>query len=374
MRRRRALVVLTLSAVAAAGAAAPGASAASAAASLKISTVVGGLDNPRGLSFTSQGLLVAQAGRGGSGACLPGAEGLACLGFSGKISAVSQGKVRDVLTGLPSLAGEGGVRAIGPSDVTETAAGDLIATVGLGADPSAEPVRNVLAHAPNLASVITKRPGLGPLEVADIAAHEIVKNPQKDSIDTNPNSVATAPGAQVVADAGGNALLRVERGKVSTLAVFPTTLVDAPSFLGLPPGTQIPMQAVPNSVVRGPDGAWYVGQLTGFPFPVGGAKVWRVVPGKAPTVYASGFTNIIDLAFLPNGALLVLEIRHQSLLSPDRSGGLMLVPPKSEGAPRLLLTSPLTEPGGLAVQGRTAYVSDRGTEPGTGRVLRINGF
>ncbi len=56
------------------------------------------------------------------------------------------------------------------------------------------------------------------------------------------------------------------------LAVFHARLVDAPPFLGLPPGTKIPMQAVPNSVVQGPDGAWYVGQLTGFPFPVGGRE------------------------------------------------------------------------------------------------------
>jgi hypothetical protein len=35
-------------------------------------------------------------------------------------------------------------------------------------------------------------------------------------------------------------------------------------------------------VVVGPDGAYYVSQLTGFPFPVGAANVYRVVPGSAP--------------------------------------------------------------------------------------------
>jgi hypothetical protein len=54
------------------------------------------------------------------------------------------------------------------------------------------------------------------------------------------------------------------------------------------------MQAVPTSVVKGPDGAYYVGQLTGFPFPVGGANVFRVVPGHDPEVFAGGFTYITN--------------------------------------------------------------------------------
>ena len=63
----------------------------------------------------------------------------------------------------------------------------------------------------------------------------------------------------------------------------------------------IPVQSVPTSVVVGPDGAYYVGQLTGGPFPIGGASVFRVVPGEDPTIYATGFTNIIDLGFGPDG-------------------------------------------------------------------------
>ena len=33
------------------------------------------------------------------------------------------------------------------------------------------------------------------------------------------------------------------------------------------------MQAVPTSVEKGRDGWYYVSQLTGFPFPVGGASI-----------------------------------------------------------------------------------------------------
>ena len=44
----------------------------------------------------------------------------------------------------------------------------------------------------------------------------------------------------------------------------------------------------------GPYGAYYVGELTGVPFAVGAARVYRVVPGKAPQVFLEGFAVIID--------------------------------------------------------------------------------
>jgi ribosomal protein S14 len=57
------------------------------------------------------------------------------------------------------------------------------------------------------------------------------------------------------------------------------------------------MQAVPTSVVVGPDRQYYVSQLTGFPSHLA-APVYRVNPRTgAVTVVASGFTNIMDLAF-----------------------------------------------------------------------------
>ena len=65
------------------------------------------------------------------------------------------------------------------------------------------------------------------------------------------------------------------------MTALPPGSALAPPFLGLPPGTQIPTDAVPTSVVRGRDGAYYISQLTGFPFEKGDANIWRVVPGQA---------------------------------------------------------------------------------------------
>ena len=62
-------------------------------------------------------------------------------------------------------------------------------------------------------------------------------------------------------------------------------------------------------------------QLTGFPFPVGGAKIFKVNPRTgAMSEFASGFTNLMDLAFGRDGTLYALEIDHDGLLAPGHGG------------------------------------------------------
>jgi len=171
-----------------------------------------------------------------------------------------------------------------------------------------------------------------------------------------------------VADAGGNAIDVVDhKGRVRNLAVFANRLVPNPFG-----GPDIPMQAVPTSVVVGPDRQYYVSQLTGFPFPVGGANVFRVNPRTgAVTVVASGFTNIMDLAFGKNGTLYVLEIDHDGLLGGSADGGLFAV--SRHGTKRQIVLPPgtLTMPGGLAVGRDGLYVTNNAGSPGGGQVLRI---
>jgi hypothetical protein len=155
---------------------------------------------------------------------------------------------------------------------------------------------------------------------------------------------------------------------VTVAAVFPNVMVPAPPFL--PPG-DIPMQAVPTNVARGPDNALYVSQLTGFPFPPGAAKIFRVVPGSAPTVYASGFTNIISLAFDARGNLYVLEIDRDGLLAPLPTGRLARIN-ASDKSVDTVASEGLVMPGGLAIAGDgSIYVSNYSTSPGAGEVIRI---
>ncbi|TRW43610.1 ScyD/ScyE family protein [Georgenia yuyongxinii] len=340
--------------------------------------VASGLDGPRGLAFGGHGALyVAQAGRGAGGAagaaCIPGPEGSTCLGATGKISRVDvrHGGVKDVVTGRASLASEDGSSAIGPSDVAFDRHGRLHATIGLGNDPAL--LTQLLAAGADeklveqLASVNVLRRGWL-REYADVADFEAKNNPAGDEVDTNPNSLTFTRKFTVVADAGGNSLLGVrENGKIVTLATFPQEAeVDNP----LAPGTKVAPDPVPNTVVKGPDGALYVGQLTGFPFVPGTAKVWRIVPGEKPTVYAEGFTNIIDIAFTGDGNLLVLEIDHNGLFAKGDTGALFEVN-RWDTADHELLTDDLTQPGGLTVRKDTAYISNNTIVAGAGEILRL---
>jgi hypothetical protein len=169
--------------------------------------------------------------------------------------------------------------------------------------------------------------------------------------------------------AGGNDLLKITRpGHIRTVAVFPTTDVPAPLGIpGLPP--TIPMDAVPTAAAIGPDGAIYVSQLTGFPFPVGQASIWRVVPGHAPTKYVTGLTNVTDLAFGKDGSLYVVQIADTGLLRLNPSGSVVRI--SARGGPRTTLVSGLKTPYGITLHGHSAYVSICSTCPGDGEVIRV---
>jgi hypothetical protein len=120
---------------------------------------------------------------------------------------------------------------------------------------------------------------------------------------------------------------------------------------------------VPSSVTVGPDGALYVGELTGFPYRIGSARVWRVVPGKKPAVYAKGFTNISDVAFRGRD-LLVLELANKGLMNPASTGALIRVAPG--GKQSVVVTQGLSTPTGLAVGNGQIYISNYGTSLGGG--------
>jgi sugar lactone lactonase YvrE len=144
-------------------------------------------------------------------------------------------------------------------------------------------------------------------------------------------------------------------------------------FLG-PVAVTVAAQAVPTSVAVGPDGALYVGELRGVPSLPGTANVYRVVPGHAPTVFASGFSAITDIAFDPQGNLLVLELSVGGLLSPPTVPGALIRVSNNRSHMRTVLASAgLSQPTGVAVNGNgTIYVANNGTSAGRGEIVRIN--
>jgi hypothetical protein len=332
--------------------------------------VAEGLDNPRHLTFTATGdLYVAEAGRGGSGPCAEHPElGKFCFGFSGAVTRVrDDGPDDKVLTDLPSILGEGG-DALGPSDIAFTGDQKFVLSIGLG---GSEEFRAAFGDdGEQLGTLVSGKINHDGWSLfADVLAYEAAANPDDTDIDSNPTGLVRQGDGYLVADAGGNAVVRAShKGTFTTIAVLPPGSALAPPFLGLPPGTQIPTDAVPTSVVQGPDGAYYISQLTGFPFEKGDANIWRVVPGQDPTVYASGLTNLTDLAFAPDGSLYAVEIATEGLLNGPIGSLVKVTPGASEHE---TIAGGLFAPYGVAFGNGAAYVTTCAVCVGGGEVIRV---
>jgi hypothetical protein len=338
-------------------------------------TVASGLDNPRGLAVAKNGdIWVAEAGRGGAGPCRPGEEAgspPSCFGNSGAYTRVHDGWQKRVVTGLPSFGDQGtGDNAIGATDVIVN--GKHVTGLLGGGGGTAERA----ALGPNAAlfdTMVKIDPWTGKVwPFVDFSAYETAKNPDGGAIDSDSYGLAQVHGGFVVADAAGNDVLGGSYHKqISTLAVFPDVQVLAPPFLNLPPNAMIPMQAVPTTVaVRPKDPNVYVGQLTGFPFPPGAANVWGVRPDGSTFVYATGFTNIVDIAWGPKGSLYVLEITSAGLLSGDPTGALVKVWPN--GTKTVVAGTGLSAPTAVAIaRNGDVFVTNNGTSAGTGEVIDL---
>jgi hypothetical protein len=344
-----------------------------------LQVVADGLDNPRGIGFGPDGALyVAESGSGGSGPCIPaGPEGAeTCFGPTGAVTRITKRSQHRVLTGLPSVSEVGGVAATGPVDLGFSGwTGYLL--LGNILDPE---TRAQFGPGARRLGKLLKVNLRGIRAVADFPRFEAANDPDEGAgtfpggepgINSNPNGLLVRHRSQLVADAGGNDLLKVDRkGRISVVAVFGTREVAAPPGFPVP---TIEMQAVPTSVVKGPDGAYYVGQLTGFPFPFGGANVFRVVPGHDPEVFAGGFTNIIDIAFDKRGRLYVLEIATDGLANTPENelpvGRLVRV--NKNGSRTTLASEGLTAPGGFVLGHGAAYITNNSILSDEGQVVKV---
>jgi hypothetical protein len=359
--------------------------------------VASGLNSPGKLAFGPDGALyVSEAGTGGEANadhsnCIPAGDegGEQCYGDTGSITKVDGDAQTRVVTGLPSLGGAEG--AAGPADVAVADDGTIYTVIGLGTDPNARDQ----AGDPftNLGTVFKKGPtAMAPTKFADIAAFERDHDPDADAprdpqdtdptTDSNPYALTMASdGRLYVADAGGNDVVAVDgTGAVSVVSVLPYGDADAPDFLGAPPGTKIKMQPVPTSVeiipsnLPGPlaDDQVLIGQLTGFPFPVGGANIYSLNGNADPQdnldVAFAGLTNVIDVAVAPDGTLYALEIASNGLLSDTPQAALIQL--RGDGTRKVILNSfDLVFPGGVAVDGDgMVYVSDTAT----GNVIKVD--
>jgi hypothetical protein len=317
-------------------------------------TVMGGLDNPRGLAFSPEGALyVIEAGQGGSGPCPVHRNQPMCYGPTGALTRLRDGAQERIAVGFPSYISPSG-EVTGAHDVSFLGVGGAYVTIGFGGDPAQ---RGVFGTDGALFGTLVHVAASGRWwPIADVAAHEGLFNPAGDRVDTNPYGVLVEPGARLVTDAGANALLEVKPdGQTTTVAVFPSRPARS-------------TDAVPTAVVKGPDGAYFVSELTGTPFTAGSARIYRVVPGEAPEIYLSGFKTVIDLDFGPDRSLYVLQYATGPVFF---SGPGQIVRVAPDGSRSVIVTG-LTMPTSIVVGPDGAlYVTNHGTSIGAGEVVRI---
>jgi hypothetical protein len=329
--------------------------------------VAGHLNNPRGLSpAPGGGLYLAEAGSGGDVCVGGGPEGETCVGLTGSFDLVSAGGVKRLVTGLVSGSGAGGVAAEGPVSVSRGPDGKFYGQFGLSshAVPPAGAVPANLRDAAlaQLGHLWLVKPGGSVRNVSDVGdqawtwTSTRINLAPNDFPDANPNAVLYSGGHRYVVDAGANILTEVKRnGAVNVLAFFP-----------VPAGAQ--SDVVPTCVARGPDGAFYVGELLGGFYSPGHARVWRVVPGHAPTVWATGLTTVQGCGFGQDGAFYATEFETAGLNegpTADPAGDVVRI--DQHGNRTHLGVGKLFFPSGFAAGSDGAiYVSNCSIAPATG--------
>jgi hypothetical protein len=348
--------------------------------------VMSGLNNPRGLAFGPGGwLYVAEAGSGGSGACLQIRGGDQCVGATGSVSRWKQGRTpQRVATGLPSYAPQVSPPPDGATGPHDIAFDDGKAWLTIGVDGDRDP-REIRAAFGNSFGWLARMRKNGSWSLTtDIAAYEVAVNPAGPPVDSNPYGLLVTDEKKYVAEAGGNALLRIRKSSISTVAIFPSRAQGRRT------------DSVPTEAIKGPGGSFLVSELTGAPFFVGEANIWRVDRNGTVTPYLTGFTTIIDIEWsCDKKHLYVLQLA----LGPGRTPALLKVNPRTNE--RVQIAGPeLIQPTSVLADCRRSgdegdfrfaddddddddddrggkqrrdvlYVSNKGVLPAVGEVLRL---
>lgn len=263
-----------------------------------ISLFAGGLFNPRGMAWDSDGTLyVALAGTGGSTAysSAESNEATPVPSFAGKTASVVKIVQRDdvvtlgcpviVASGLPSTRGMSG-HDQGPADVAFLE-GNLY----------------VLQDGGDAAMLFPEFPN-GIYRVTDDGAFTLIAD-TRDWIQQHPVSNPAydqGPEGETFAMIAGDSFLWVlESNSGQLLKVTPDGQIGRVADLsdGHP---------VPTGIAAAPDGGVYVGFLTPAPYSDGSSKVVKIDPQGNVTTVWTGLTMITGLAVSPAGNLYALEM------------------------------------------------------------------
>jgi hypothetical protein len=337
--------------------------------------VADGLHNPRGLAFAPNGrLYVAEAGLGdGTGTG---------FGMTGSVSEIrhawsSSPTVRTVIGGLASAGDDHGV--IGPDGISIHGRGNIDVLIGLsqaGTGIPSSQIGALLKVTPSGRMRILAN--VGDFDYAWSTQHQDLAPNDFVPGDSNPYGVLAVHGGAYIVDAGTNTLDWVGRdGKIKILAYFPNGATH---------------DTTPTCVVKGPDGALYVGTLSlidSLPFFEGGATppspqamIFRVDPKAADpsslstvlsvaTVWATGFWPINGCA-ADHKAIYVSELAIPTGPDAPLVGDVIRVPFSDPTQHQSLTGGALSFPGGVAIgPDHHVYVSNM-TTSSAGQVVRLN--
>ena len=345
-----------------------------------VSCVMNQLDDPRALAFGPQGtLFVAEAGRGAA-PCKAPITGFNCYGHTGAITRLWRGEQARVTSGLPSLSfllgasargAHGLVMWSGPGTQPSVLGGEgALVSIGLEMTSTA---RNAagrgdmgrLVHIP-MDALMAPSSQLCPgcwTSVLDIAGGF---NPTQESDPYNmlhEKGLGADDDTVLLVDSSRNALLRIDtQGTISSMATFPSRVNGRVT------------DAVPTTVVRGPDGDYYVGEFVGIPVqntptvtrPP--ANIYRVSadPPHDVSVLLGGFNAIIAIAFHGED-LYVLQHWSSFASSNLKDGKLIRIachdrPLVCDGAPETVIDK-LDVPTALLIGRGAIYISHHGATP-----------
>lgn len=345
----------------------------STAAAATVTTVASGLDNPRDLAFGPDGALyLAEAGHGGPN-CIPGGNpggGDLCVGATSRISRIdpTTGTRTTFAEGFASGADAHGMAATGLDGISWV--GNTLYGIITGAPqqfvgaPLPGPVLDVAKRqlgqlvkvtGPGVWSTVA---GVGRFDYDWAAAHKSLVPDQFP--DANPYAVLALPNETWVVDAASNTLDRVGAdGSIQVVAFFPNPPVS---------------DAVPTCIDRGPDGALYIGQLTGAGNAPGTASIWRWTASTGLQQWATGLTAVTGCGFGKDGNFYAVEFSKLGLVNAAPGTGALVRVTAGSSTP-ITVVDDLNFPGGFAAGADgSLYFSNWSIAPastGLGAVERV---
>ncbi len=316
----------------------------------------------------------------------------------GQVTAVDPVRhtARPVITGV---AGANGAVKVGSRFAILTGEGggppDTATRLASGAVPAAVTTSSV---APDdlSASVLLARPGKAPTRLASLLANELTNNPDGQTQfgpDGNPTDSLSNPfylindrsgkGLVIVADGGGNAVLRVDRkGKISNFFIPP--VIKTGACAGVPNNDPVPgtgCDPVPTGLAYGPRNTLYVSTLSSevpgegrvYVLDAHSGKVKKVISGlNAPTGVAVDWCGNVYVSELLENAPPP-DAPPPPDFDPSKVGRIVKIAPNGTRS-----YAQVTMPVGLLIDRGVLYSSAWSVAglflgiPNAGQVVRVN--